>query len=247
MFNKNVIEYQFAEAIYNEKHIAKEIIKNIIVKATPTSSCWWSKLKSRTDNAKDELFGKKKAQERLLNNEPSDDVIGTTAKTCSGILNLFSKTYLIKSPTDIVITIDSKENYSWDVASKELATIESHKKRQFWNEGNDLFKEKACFKIVLKIRLKTNGFGYMLSEPFYHDTLNARFALGYVSSVYAQSEQLNLFIFIDIPKEGTKSVIITKGTVLQYLIPDVKSRLVLGKKRFLADLLDTGFSKKRKS
>jgi hypothetical protein len=248
MFNKKVIKYQFFEKKYSDKYVAEEMIKDIIVKATPTSSCWWSKLKTRLDGAKDALDEKKKIQEKFLSGIVVDDIkSGATAKTCTGIMNLFNKAYLVKAPTDIVITVDSNENCCWDIATSQLANIENHNKEQFWSKENTLFENKACFKIMIKIRLSMNGFGYILTEPFYHNTLNARFALGYVPSLYSKSEELNFFIFVDVPKEGTNTITIPKGTVLQYLIPDVKSRLVFEGKRFLADLLDTRFSRKRNS
>jgi hypothetical protein len=241
----NTIKYQFISREYSDKHVAQEAIKTLLVKATPTSSCWWSKLKRRVGDAKTNIDAIRIAQEVSLKDEENLPEGGMTTKTCSGILNLFNKTYLVKAPADIVITIDSDENYRWNTAADELVTIAVHNKKQFWSEGNDLFANKVCFKIILKIRLSTNGFGYMLTEPYYHNTLGLSFALGYVSDVYAQSEELNIFMFLDVPKEGTKTVTIPKGTTLQYLIPDVKSRLVFGKKRFVADLLDTEYGNKR--
>jgi hypothetical protein len=247
LFKRNTIKYRFCNNVYNEKHIAEELVKDIIVKSTPTTSCWWSKLKRRTDKSINDLESKKNKQEYILEHDTEPEGGGSTAKTCSGILNLFSRTYLIKSPTDIVITMDSKDNYRWDVGEVELVVISKHNKKQFWSEGNELFGGKACFKICIKVRLSTSGFGYMLVAPQYHNELGLDVALGYISNIYAKSEQLNIFIFMDVPKEGeTSSVTIPKGTVLQYLIPDVKSKLTFGKKRFVEDLLDNGFSNKRK-
>jgi len=244
MFDK-IIKYQFIDKEYNEKYIAEELIKEIIVKATPSSSCWWSRLKSRTDDAIDILDGKRKKLEDLVKGGDGEE-FGATAKTCSGILNLFKKAYLIKSPTDIVITVDSDENYRWETSNEALTYISHHPKGQFWSEGNNLFENKLCFKVELGVRLSMNGFGYMLIEPFYHNNLDARLALGYVNDTYSKSESLNLFVFIDIPKEGVKTLVIPKGDVLQYLIPDVKSKLVFEKNHFVGNLLDTSFTKKRR-
>jgi hypothetical protein len=238
------IKYQFVDDHYNEPHIATEAIKEIIVKATPSSSCWWSKLKHRTDNAKDRLDKIKKNQESILAGlEKSTG--GPTGKTCSGILNLFAKTYLIKSPTDVVLTIDSKSNIRYDVATPDLLQFEFHKKEQFWSEDNTLFENKACVKFKIQVRVSATGFGYILTAPLYHNELDATFALGYVAPEYAIAEELNFFMIIDVPKKGTKTITIKKGTVLQYLIPDVKTRLVHEKRRFLELLLDTAYSKKR--
>jgi hypothetical protein len=246
LFNRNIIKYQFKSLQYNEQYIAEEVIKRVIVKSIPSSSCWWSKLKQRTDKAKNNIEAVKHSQQNLLKGVGNDTTKGVTAKTCSGILNLFNKTYLIKSPTDIVITIDSDEEYRWDVGNAELVTISAHNKTQFCNEGNDLFSNKMCFKISLQLRLSTRDFGYMLTTPYYHNELGLDMALGYVSEMYAKSEGLNLFMFMEKPKDGTKTLTIPEGTVLQYLIPDVKSSLVYENKRFIASLLDNRFNTKRK-
>jgi len=46
--------------------------------------------------------------------------------------------------------------------------------------------------------------------------------------------------------ERERTLTIPEGTVLQYLIPDVKSSLVYENKRFIASLLDNRFNTKRK-
>ena len=243
---KKVIQYQFLNKEYNEEHIAKEMIKQILVKASPSSSCWWSKLKSRVGESKDVFEEKTKEQVLRLTGRTSPVKEGPTAKTCTGILNLLHKSYLVKSPVDLVLTLDSYANYEWSLSSADILKVSHHDSSQYWSEDNTFFDKKVCFKLQIKVRLKTNGFGYMLVAPYYHNNFDVSVPLGYVSEVYAKSEALSIFIFIDVPPEGeTKSIVIKKGDVIAYLIPDVKSSLAHEQKRFIAGMLDTSFSLKR--
>ena len=244
---KKIIKYQFLDKEYNEEHVATEMIKQILVKATPSSSCWWSKLKNRIGESKDIFEQKTKEQELRLIRRHNPVEEGPTAKTCTGILNMLTKSYLVKSPVDLVFTVDSHGNVQWDFSSERLLSISQHDQAQYWTEDNTFFDKKVCLKVQIKVRLKTNGFGYMLVAPYYHNNFDASVPLGYVSAPYAKSEYLNIFMFINMPKEGeTKSIVIKKGDVIAYLVPDVKSSLAHEHKSFLASMLDTGFSHKRR-
>ena len=223
------------------------MIKQVLVKASPSTSCWWSKLKNRVGESKDIFEQKAKEQGLRLKGTASPLKEGPTAKTCTGILNLLNKSYLVKSPADIVLTVDSQGAAQWDFSSENLLSIIPHDSDQYWSEDNTFFDKKACFKLRIQVRLKTSGFGYMLVDPYYHNNFDVSVPLGYVSELYAKSEELNIFLFIDLPPEGeTKSVVIKKGDVIAYLIPDDKSSLVHEQKSFLASMLDTRFSQKRR-
>lgn len=242
---KKTIKYQFLAKEYNEEHVATEMIKQILVKASPSTSCWWSKLKNRIGESKD-IFEQKTREQELKLTGGYNPVEGPTAKTCTGILNLLTKSYLVKSPSDVVITVDHMGNFEWEVSTARLLQLEAHDRSQYWSEDNTFFDKKVCLKLQIKVLLKTSGFGYMLVDPYYHNNFDVSVPLGYVSKLYAKSEELNIFIFIDVPKEGeTKSIVIKKGDVVAYLIPDDKSSLEHEHKSFLATMLDTGFSNKR--
>lgn len=245
LFNKGKLKYYFKDASYNEEHIAKEAIKTILSKAAPTSSCWWSKLKQRVDGSKDNIGSVKLVHQESLAGRSKDFFLGVTAKTCPGILSLFNKAYLLKAPCDIVITVSSTGSYEWDVSNDKLVDIGEHPTHQFQSKGSTLFKNKLCFKITLKLQLSIEGSGYLLLDPFYHNELGLETALGYLPPVYSKGEDLNVFLFIEKPLKDTDTVTIPAGTTLQYLLPDVKTRLVHSKKSFIDTMLNIRYSSKR--
>lgn len=247
MFNKNnKLTYRFQNNTLNDKDVAETLIKKILVKATPTSSCWWSKMKHRTDGFKDNIdrikgdhanFIKKVGQ----NTNPNR---GTTAKTCPGILGLFNQTYLIKSPTDIIITITKTGEFLYDVADSSICNLEEHNQEEFFQEDNQLFKNKKSIKFALGISIKTTGFGYVLSDPTYHSNSGFFVPTGLINEKYSNNQQLNIITLIDIPKEA-KTVIIKEGDVLAYLIPFEKCSLSFSKENFIYKRFIKGFNTKQ--
>lgn len=247
MLNKNKISYRFNDESLNKKDIAEELIKNILVKATPMSSCWWGKMKTRTDGFKSLLDSIKHKQVKYL--KTGEDFVvenGATAKTCPGIVGLFQQAFLIKSPTDIVITIDSEGGVVYDVSDNSIIRITQHGKEQFYQDDNQLFKNKASIKFELLVSVKTTGFEYIITDPTYHNNSGCFVPTGFMSSAYSNNQELNLITLIDIPKKGeTKTISITNGDVLGYLIPFKKCSLEFSEDNFIAKRFYKTFQKKR--
>jgi hypothetical protein len=244
--NKNKLFYRFENDNLNTKDVAESLIAEILEKAKPTSSCWWSKLKSRTDDFKDNLHKLKENQISLLKGlAPNNDKTGPTMKSCPGVLDLFNRAFLVKSPCDIVLTTDSNGAFYYDIADTSMINIDTHEKNQFLQPGNDLFKNKMCIKFMLKVRLKTSGFGYLLTTPTYHSDLGFTVPVGCVEGNYADNQYLNIITFLDLPKDNeTKTLTIRKGDVLAYLVPFEKCRLAFSKDNFILKRLYSGFSSK---
>lgn len=234
MNKKNKISYIFHNHELNEKDIAQELIKKILVKAAPSSSCWWSKMKSRTDVYKDNLDRIIAKQSNFIKtgidytSEDSD----STAKTCAGILGLFGQTFLVKSPTQIVITLNKNGNFVFDIADQSIVTIKEHPKSQFSQENDKMFDNKVCIKFSLGLSLKTTGFSYMLSDPTYHSNSGCYVPMGLISEKYANNQQLNIITLVDIPKDE-KTIIINEGDTIAYLIPFKRCILSFAKTNFI--------------
>jgi len=245
MINKNKIFYRFQDNTLNEKDVAQELIKNIIVKATPSSSCWWSKMKHRADEYKDKVDRIVKKQINFIKTGEeylANDDEGMTVKTCPGILGLFNQAYLVKSPVDIVITINKRGGIVFDIADNKGINISTHSQSQFYQDDNQMFKDKICVKFVLPVRLKTTGFGYMLADPTYHSNSGCYVPMGLINDRYANNQELNIITFIDIPKdEDTKTIKINTGDVIAYLIPFEKCSLSLSKENFIAKRYKSNF------
>jgi ethanolamine utilization protein EutQ (cupin superfamily) len=246
MIKKNKITFRFHNNDLNDKSIADELIKTILVKATPTSSCWWSKLKSRTDKYKDNISRIKGSQSHFIKTgvDYSTDDSGNTAKTCPGILGLLSQTFLIKSPTDIMITINNLGQYVSDISDKSILTIQEHPKHQFVHDDNTLFDGKIAIKFTIAISIKTTGFPYILTNPTYHSDSGMYVPMGIINERYSNNQQLNLITLVDIPKEE-KTITIKAGDVIGYLVPFAKSSLSFSTDDFLSARFIKSFNPKQ--
>jgi len=243
---KSKLNYRFIDESRNTKDIAEELIKTILVKAKPTSSCWWSKMKARVDEYKDNIESIKHQQIQNLsgfNIVPSNGD-GATAKTCPGILGLFKQTILVKSPTEIIITINKSGEYYYNIADPSIITISGHEKSQFYQEDNIFFKDKISLKFEIHVRLKTSDFGYMLTDPTYHNNSGCFIPMGIINEKYGKQQELNLISFIDIPKDKETTIVIKAGDVLAYLIPFKDCDIEFTEKNFVFKKLTTRFQLK---
>jgi hypothetical protein len=232
--NRNKIQYRFYDENLNVKEVAEEFIGNILVKATPTSSCWWSKMKTRMDGFKSQLDMIKHRQHMAIST--GEDIPpwgGSTAKTCPGIVDLLTTSYLIKSPTDVVITIDNRGVYYALSADESILTVSEHDVSQFQQDDATLFKGKIAIKFSIKVLLSTTGFGYILADPTYHANLGCFVPMGILNSDYAKLTELNVITLVDIPKGENKVITIKAGDVLAYLVPFEKCELAFAETAFI--------------
>jgi hypothetical protein len=244
---KSKLLYRFTDESRNKKDIAEELIKTILVKATPTSSCWWSKMKTRTDGFKNTLDAIKQKQINYFKTgEEFEPAEGPTSKTCPGILGLFKKSYLIKSPTEIVITIEKSGGYYFTIADSSMMGISVHESNQFYQEDNAFFKDKISLKFTIPVRFNTTDFGYMLTDPTYHNNSGCFIPMGIIDERYGKDQSLNLISFIDIPKDKeTRTITIKAGDVMAYLVPFNDCDIKFSDDNFIAKRLKSTFQAKK--
>ena len=241
---KSKLLYRFQDESRNTKDIAEELIKGILVKVTPTSSCWWSKMKARVDSYKDEHERIKHQQIAFLNgsNIEPDTSSRATVKTCPGILGLFKQTYLIKSPTEIIITINKDGGYYYNISDNSIINIQSHSKEQFYQEDNTFFKDKISIKFLIGLNIKTTDFKYMFTDPTYHNNSGCFVPMGIVNDKYGKNQELNIITLIDVPKdEETRTIIIKEGDVIAYLVTLKDCDIEFSEENFIAKKLISSF------
>ena len=243
---KSKIMYRFLDESRNVKDKADTLIGKILVKGTPTSSCWWSKMKGRADGFKNHFDALKHKQEAYLANKgiaPTNT--GASAKTCPGIIEVLRHAYLVKCPTDVVITINKTGEYYFNIADSSILELVDHPVEQFYQSDNQLFKDKIAIKFDIKLRLKTQGFGYILTDPTYHGNSGCFVPIGMISAKYAGSQELNIITLIDLPRSSdTKTVTIKAGDVLAYLIPSKSCSLTFSKADFVNNSFLSSFNPK---
>lgn len=213
--------YRFHDESLNEKEVAEDLIQDILVKATPKSSKWWASLPSNVRGYKDYFQHLREVHKGMFNGEDVNRMSTiTTAKSCPGILGMFDKAFLVKSPCDIFITVDDAGNWVYNSANN-LVTVSMHNDDQFYGYGNELFENKISLKILIEIDIEIQGADdYMLDHPSYHNNLDFLVTKGFVSGKFNRGMQLNIITLIDLPPKGEKKEIaISAGDVLAYLIP----------------------------
>ena len=240
--------YRFENESRNAPDIAEELIKNILVKATPSSSCWWSKMKARSDNFKSRIEAIKNKQIEWFKGgaDVIPDSSGTTAKTCPGIVGLLTKAYLIKCPTEVVITVNKDGGYYYNLADESILKISPHSKEQFYQQDNQHFKGKIAINIHLLVSFKTTGFDCIITDPTYHSKSDFFVPTGLLSKRHSVNQELHVIAFIDLPTEDeTKTFVIDAGDVLAYLIPFEECTLSFSEDNFGAKRFKSNFNFKK--
>jgi len=199
-------------------------------------------MKNRMDGFKNQLEAIKHYQKDYLNTglmpTPSG---GATVKTCPGIVDLLKTAYLIKAPADMVITVESTGRYCHNSSDPSIINITPHDPAQYFQEDNKLFDGKIALKFDIGVKIKTTGFGYIITDPTYHSNSGCFVPTGVMSSQYAKSTELNVIAMIDIPEGDDKVISIKAGDVLAYLIPFEKCGMDYTEENFPAKGLFSSF------
>jgi hypothetical protein len=240
--NKNNLYYEIKESVNTEGVSDKEAIGLFMEGSSLRSSCWWSSLKLRAidiDGWKNhwDFFSKRHEgmfyNEEHYNEEHKDSpepFTANTAKTCPGIANILKNSFLIKSPSDLVLSVKDDGSYLWD-ASNDLLDISEHITSQFYTEKNNIFKGKIALKILLPVFIGTTGTPWIILQPMYHNSVNYAITNGVVSDKHTKYQELNIIFLVDIPKKGKSTTIhIKKGDVISYLWLPKKMKLTKNNK-----------------
>ena len=231
------IKYYFGSPKYQDKEIAEELIKTLLVTGSPRSSCWWSKLKAHLEGTSGTLEYIKSWQRRNIGRashayEQMHESVNT-AKGCPAIINVLQNSQLLLAPCDLIITVNDKQEYISGNPGSDLVTISSHSVDQFHAEGSNIFKGKMNIKFSFPIFIETDSVPYIFLDPQYHNEHFFTVVNGCVAPPFTKGQPLNLNVLLDIPKTGVlKTYTIKKGDVLAYLWFPEKMKLVHTDKHF---------------
>lgn len=238
---KNYLEYYFMNPFYG-KEVSEERIKEYLEESNPSSNGWWHTLKLHWDPLFKSYFEyfKTAHADFFLGKikEPPPMLSIRTAKACPAIMDVLTNSFLIKSPSNIIITIDPEGRFLWHSSDRsenerEVIDIVSHGEKQFRTYGdNDIFKDKLNIKFNFPIYIKSTA-PFIWLPPTYHnpDSIFKVFP-GALNKKWNSVNQLNLNTYINIPKNQTETYHIKKGDVMGYLWFPEKTKLKHSKKRF---------------
>ena len=217
------LDYSYNDKSLNEHSSAEENINRILEPSLPSKSKWFKGLNSFTVDFKnyvDYIVSTHKKIFRNENPEQKDNIF--TAKGCPAIVDLLSNAFLVKSPAELIISINSQGQYVCSYANN-LIRVEHHNNEQFSSREDDLFKNKLCLKFCIDVDINTHNTPYTFLPPMYHNKPSYEVAQGIIAGKYGKAH-LNIITFVDIPKED-KVIHIKCGQVIAYLLPFNKLKL----------------------
>ena len=198
----------------------KSLISNILEKPSIKSSCWWSNLKNLVGGFKSIEYAITKMHHNFLETkvENQQDNARPTIKTCPAIVGLLKKSFLIKAPCDILITVNNKGEWVSEVADTDMIKVSNHNADQYMTESKEsnLFDNKFNLKFEYPVVLRSSMIPWIFLQPTYHKEMWFQVAQGVIEGKYTKAQALNLNVFVDIPKE-TQTYKIKHGDVLAYL------------------------------
>jgi hypothetical protein len=216
---KKYLDYYFADKEVGETDTGGELISTMLVKATPSSSCWWSALPPNVQGISSYLDYLKDIHLNTLKGFPgSRRMTVATAKKCPAILEVLTNSYLVVSPADVLITIDRNGNFVSDSPSPLIDVI-SHEAEIFHAQCNasGLFNDKMNLKIEIPVYISSEV-PYIFLEPKYHNKTFYEVSLGAITGKYMKGQPLTINTFVDIPTtDDPVHYFIKKGEVLAYL------------------------------
>jgi hypothetical protein len=143
--------------------------------------------------------------------------VAATAKVCPAITGVLENSYLVKTPSEIHISIDSSGDFLANSASKRLLNIMAHPAKQYVAEGSELFKDSINLKFELPVLLNSSRVPYVFLQPSYHTPMDWVIPPGAIWGRETLTQQLNVNTFFRIPESGVRDIHIRAGTVLAYI------------------------------
>jgi len=156
-----------------------------------------------------------------------------TAKTCPGLKNILEECIIVKSPCDILITIDESGSWVYSTPAESLIKlVEEHTSEQFGypfqHEDLKLMENKRVIKFKLPIHLGTDGDAFIHLDPQMHDNRSPLSVVnGVISPPATKISPLNIITTYELPAKGSvTSINISRGDALAYLWGGKKIKLV---------------------
>lgn len=215
----------------------QDLIETMLVPANPSTSNWYKSLtifqNSRAKNAKEflkELIG------NVYNNKVSPEAADVmfqgplTIRQCPGVKDLLNRSFLIKCPTDVYLTLsDDKEFVTQSLSSDQsICKVDSHPKQQWQpNNQHNYFEGKINLKFSLDVSVSTsNNIPWIFTQPMYHGNPPFTVIPGMIAKPYSNGTGLIINTFIDandVDKDG--GLFIKSGTPIAYMVFPEKMNL----------------------
>ena len=170
---KKKLMYYFENDKFNNKEFSEEMISRFLTPADAKSSCWWSSLKPTLFglDMRDTVieFHNKFMLGKTSGNSDLEYSSVSTARKCPSLINMFTNSYLLRSPSDMTITID-KFGAFISHSANPLIEVMNHPTSQFYTETDNLFEGKMNLKFIFPFNLKSDV-QWLFLQPMYHNNM----------------------------------------------------------------------------
>jgi hypothetical protein len=237
---RNKLYYKFTDE-YPEKE-GDNCINDYLEEGNRNKSCWFKNLPANIGYA---IYGKvipttrkligllmrkvRKGGDPYAQNWWAEVHSLSTAKFCPGIHHILDNSILVKSPSDIHITVFKGGSWSYIVPDNRFILLSaSHPKEQVTTTKREfnLFEGTSVIKFHLPIHigLSSSKNTYIYLQPQYHSNLPLRVINGVVHGDYTKILPLNIITTVEDRGEDY-DIIIKKGDVLAYIWGPTKMSL----------------------
>jgi hypothetical protein len=232
---------EYLEWYSDDIRVTEENINEMLELSRPKSSCWWSNLKSTINSE----FGSYSEYIKHQHHNGNTDLMNThaTVKQCPAVTNILTNSYLIKSPSDITITLTKDYRFLYNTANN-LIDVDSHHIEQFSTEKSNIFEGKINLKFMIPINIKTNNTPWIFTQPLYHNNMWFDVTPGSIFGNYTKGQPLFINVLVDIPKDEPITYEIKAGDVLAYMWFPKRIELKHSKTKFMLPLFNRNWSSK---
>jgi len=151
--------------------------------------------------------------------EREDKASPTSIAFCPGIINLIKMGVVFPSWVDFLIKVTPDGEFEWKTPD-EYFQVHTHGVRgegQFNGFKKNYVNIKFINPWLFNGNFKSKASPFLFMDPWLHEEERWQVAQGVQTPWFGQ--QININIFIEIPKNETKKIFIRKGTPLCYIIP----------------------------
>jgi hypothetical protein len=224
------IEYKF-----NSENLDfdKEDISLFLEKASSSNSNWHKKMpqyansdaKTYADHWKafyNAVKTGKISEDHLDNEFSAHKGISMTGKRCPGILGILTKSYLVKSPVEILIHIENNAIQSLHCSDDKMVKVSTHSPHQYKHNNSDLFKNKQSVKFSFPLAIKSKS-PYVFFNPTYHCQNDIEVLPGVIDDHH--KNYMSLIVHCMVNTSQDNNIIIKPNQPIAYLWLPQKTKL----------------------
>jgi hypothetical protein len=214
---------------WHDGHMDYGIDNFIIPASSKVGGCPFHKMKTFYSGAKN-VFDDMRIKHENLYYGKGENHVSKTLRLCPGVSELFSKTYVLRSPIDFVLSYDLERNILLTTPNgtgqDPRLDISQHPIEQTEIDGGgNLLEGKIALKFRFPISIYNEN-SYIFHDAIWHNPSCFRIFPGIISS--RSTMDLQFFAHFELPKKigELRHINVKSGDALAYMIFDEPMKLI---------------------